>query len=336
EDEAAKAEEPPVEEPAEEPAPEPEPEPVAEEPTPAPTPVAEASEREPLPSLTPLEELPDDADVLKERFRDLERKFVEKAQEARAYEEALEAAHAGGGADDDGLGGFSDAVSGDLEQRVLDLQLVADEKTAEVLEKEDEIKALMREIDVLRSRSEENKDRAERERQAIAEDILKGHERLEVQKQEVAEAKAEVSEFETVNAELLLETEDLKERLGAMEHLLEVERAERGKLVRERLVSLRTEIERLENSNAELRTLVEAYEEKIDELDERVEELEGESEAHESLVSELREQLTKAQHERDTMVKTLRKKLQGLERKLELAKGENARARAAAEASTSS
>lgn len=314
--------------------PEPEPEPAA-------TLEVEASEppsapAEPLPTLTPKEELPDDVDLLKERYRDLERRLIEKTQEARAYEDALESASGGGGAYDDGLGdglgGLSDSVSGDLEARVLELQLAADEQAAAVLEKDEELKQLTRELEVLRERHEESRDRTERERQSIAEDILRGHERLEERKSEAASARAEVAEFEEVNAELLLETEELKEKLAAAEYLLEQERAERGQLVRQRLVDLRTEAERLEAANAELRTLVEAYEEKIDELDERVEEFEGESEAHDSLVVDLRQRLTKTEQERDVMVKTLRKKLQGLERKLERLQAENARARAAAEA----
>lgn len=314
--------------------PEPEPEPAAAVEVEASEPASAPAE--PLPTLTPKEELPDDVDLLKERYRDLERRLIEKTQEARAYEEALESASGGGGAYDDGLGdglgGLSDSVSGDLEARVLELQLAADEQAAAVLEKDEELKQLTRELEVLRERHEESRDRTERERQSIAEDILRGHERLEERKSEAASARAEVAEFEEVNAELLLETEELKEKLAAAEYLLEQERAERGQLVRQRLVDLRTEAERLEAANAELRTLVEAYEEKIDELDERVEEFEGESEAHDSLVVDLRQRLTKTEQERDVMVKTLRKKLQGLERKLERLQAENARARAAADA----
>ncbi|MBL4849443.1 MAG: FHA domain-containing protein [Planctomycetes bacterium] len=319
-----------------EPEPEPQPEPELQpepQPEPAPEPEPEPSQpAAPLPSLTPKDQLPDDLDLLKEQYRDLERRLIEKTQEARAYEEALESVSASSGLKDDGLGGLSDAVSGDLEGRVLELQLAADEQAAAVFEKDEEVKLLNRELEVLRSRHEDSRTRTERERQSIAEDILKGHERLEERKTEAASARAEVSQFEEVNAELLLETEELKEKLAASGYTLEQERAERGQLVRERLVSLRTEAERLETANAELRTLVEAYEEKIDELDERVEEFEGESEAHDSLVLDLRQSKAKTEQERDVMVKTLRKKLQGLERKLDRLQGENARARAAAEA----
>ncbi len=315
--------------PAPEPAPEPEPEPEV-----SPEILSEGAPAEPLPTLTPKDELPDDVDLLKEQYRDLERRLIEKTQEARAYEEALESASSGGFDEGlgDGLGGLSDSVSGDLESRLLELQLAADEQAAAVFEKDEELKQLNRELAVLRERHDESRDRTERERQSIAEDILRGHERLEERKSEAATARAEVAEFGEVNAELLLETEELKEKLSAAEYLLEQERAERGQLVRGRLVELRTEAERLEAANAELRTLVEAYEEKIDELDERVEEFEGEREAHDSLAVDLRQRLTKTEQERDVMVKTLRKKLQGLERKLEHLQAENARARAASEA----
>lgn len=312
-----------VAEPPKEDAPKPEPEVVAEPAASEP----EASDQ-PLPSLTPKDELPDDVDLLKERFRDLERRLIEKTQEAQAYEAALESA-SGAAPYDDGLGGLSESVSDELEARVLELQLAADEQAAVALEKDEELKQLTRELEVLRERHEETRDRTERERQSIAEDILRGHERLEARKSEAASAKAEVAQFEEANAELYLEAEELKEKLSAAEYLLEQERAERGQMVRQRLVDLRTEAERLEVANAELRTLVEAYEEKIDELDERLEEFEGESEAHDSLVVDLRQRLTKTEQERDVMVKTLRKKLQGLERKLERLQAENARARAA-------
>ena len=311
---------------------EPEPAAAADEPDEPEAPASAA--REPLPSLTSLDELPDDVSLLKDRFRELERRYLEKSQEARAYEEALEASSGGGEgtAYDDGLGGFSESVSSDLEARVLELQLFADEQTAAGLEKDEEIKQLRREAELLKERISESKDRTERERQSIAEDILRGHERLEERKSEAVEARAEVAEFEELNAELLLETEDLKEKLGTAQYVLEQERMQRGQMVRERLVELRAEAERLEAANAELRTLVEAYEEKIDELDERVEELEGESEAHDALVADLRNRVTKTEQERDVMVKTLRKKLQAQERKLERLQGEHARARASSEA----
>ena len=89
---------------------------------------------------------------------------------------------------------------------------------------------------------------------------------------------------------------------------------------------MRNETQRMEESNAEMRTLVEAYEEKIDELDERVEELEGETEALSTLVGDLRMDLAKVKKERETMVKTLRKKLKASETRVEEARAASARA----------
>jgi chromosome segregation ATPase len=138
-----------------------------------------------------------------------------------------------------------------------------------------------------------------------------------------------VARFEQVNSELLLETEELKEKLAALQYQLEQEQAGRGSLVRERTTGLQKDAERLEQSNAEMRTLAEAYEEKIDELDERVEELEGENEALENLLNETRAELGKVKNERETTVKTLRQKLKRLEDKAEELQGDRARAQAA-------
>ena len=307
-------------------------EPEAIEPAPSePEPVVAVAADSAAAGVEPLGELSDDADVLKGMLRDLHRRLAEKSQEAAALSEALEASAGGGGALDDGLGGYSEAVGDDLEARMLELQHAADEQTALILEKDEEITVLQRELSVLRDRQTGALDDVRREQEAMARDVLRGHEKAEAWRTEVDEAKAEVARFEQVNAELLLETEELKEKLEAQSYQLEQEQAQRGALVRERLVELRREVERLEQSNAEMRTLVEAYEEKIDELDERVEELEGENEAQQDLVKDVRDELAKVKTERDTMVKTLRKKVQALELKLERLKGESARALAAAE-----
>lgn len=288
------------------------------------------------PAATPASELPDDVDLLKERYRELERCYLEKAQEATALAEALEARGDAGGEDvggyDAGIGGYSESVSADLEVRILELQQIADEQTATLLEKDEVIRQLESQLGVLRERNQEALAGAKREQDAMAREYMRGHEKAEEWRQEVDEAKAEVARFEQVNAELVLEVEELNEKIEALRYQLDQEASRRGELVRERTVELRKEAERLEASNAELRTLVEAYEEKIDELDERVEEVEGENEAHETLVNDLREELEKTKQERDTMVKTLRKKVQSLESKVERLQGESARARAAAEA----
>jgi len=307
-------------------APEPEPEPEPE-PAPAPDPAPAAA------AAAAAAAVPDDLDLLKEQCRTLQRQLAEKTQEAQAYADALESqsASGGGGAYDDGLGGYSETASADLEVRILELQQIADEQTAQALEKDETIRALERELDVFRKKSATAIEDVKREQEAMARDVMRGHERLEEWRTEVDDARSEVARFEAINAELLLENEELKEKVEGLRYQIEQEASKRGELVRVRVVELRSEIERLENSNVELQTLVEAYEEKIDELDERVEEVEGENEAQQAVVEDLRDELAKAKHEAETRAKALRKKVQSLEMQVERLQGESARARAAAE-----
>jgi len=304
---------------------------VEEDAAPADAPAPEAG----LPGATapaePEEDLGDDPDVLRDAIRDLRRRLREKTQEAEALHAAVEAGAAGGGAAD--ATGYSATAADDLEGRILELRQIADEQTARALEKDEELQALRGELDRLKERTSESRDGAARERDAMGQEVIHAHEKLEEAKARVAEAEAEVARFEEVNAELLLENEELKERLEALDYKLEHDAAERGALVRERVTKLREETARMEQSNVEMRTLVEAYEEKIDELDERVEELEGENEALEQLVADLRADLTKAKHERETMVKTLRQKLKRAEQRLGEAQSQRTRAQAAAERS---
>lgn len=290
---------------------------------------AEAAEVEAAPPAKAPEpeaaELPADADLLKAMVLDLRRSLKEKTQEA----EALNAAIEGGAAGDMSAMGYAPSVQDDLETRNLELQQIADEKAAIVLEKDEEIRELSRQVSVLERRLEESKTAEERERDSMAGEVLRRDERVAEANTEVDQAKAEVARFEQVNSELLLETEELKEKLAAAQYRLEQEAAGRGSLVRERVAELQKDVERLEQSNAEMRTLVEAYEEKIDELDERVEELEGENEALQTVVTETRAELARSKTERETAVKTLRQKLKRLEDKAEELEGDRARAKAA-------
>lgn len=270
--------------------------------------------------------LPDDADQLKEVVRDLRRRLANKTQEAQALTEALESSAGAIGAG----GGYAPSVAEDLEARNLELQQIADEKAALVLERDEELGAMRRELDRLEQTIADARSAAEKQKDSMAGEVLRSHEKLEEWRDDVKTAKDEVARFEEVNSELLLENEELKERLAALQYQVEQQAADRGALVRERVKELQAEAERLEQSNAEMRTLVEAYEEKIDELDERVEELEGENEALEQLITELREELSRTKTERETMVKTLRQKLKRLEDRAEELEGDRARAQAAA------
>lgn len=288
---------------------------------------ADAAEAAKAPEPAPAEvvELPADPELLKAMVIDLRRSLKEKTQEA----EALNAAIEGGAAGDMGSMGYAPSVQDDLETRNLELQQIADEKAAIVLEKDEELRELTRQVSVLERRLSESKTAEERERDSMAGEVLRRDERVAEANTEVDTAKAEVARFEQVNSELLLETEELKEKLAAAQYRLEQEAAGRGSLVRERVAELQKDVERLEQSNAEMRTLVEAYEEKIDELDERVEELEGENEALQTVVTETRAELARSKTERETAVKTLRQKLKRLEDKTEELAGDRARAKAA-------
>ncbi len=284
----------------------------------------------PEPAPAEVVELPADPELLKAMVIDLRRSLKEKTQEADALHAALE----GGTVADRAMGdmgsmGYAPSVQDDLETRNLELQQIADEKAAIVLEKDEELRELTRQVSVLERRLSESKTAEERERDSMAGEVLRRDERVAEANTEVDTAKAEVARFEQVNSELLLETEELKEKLAAAQYRLEQEAAGRGSLVRERVAELQKDVERLEQSNAEMRTLVEAYEEKIDELDERVEELEGENEALQTVVTETRAELARSKTERETAVKTLRQKLKRLEDKAEELEGDRARAKAA-------
>ena len=97
------------------------------------------------------------------------------------------------------------------------------------------ISAKEKEVELLKGKSTDASKTANREHEAMARDILRGHEKAEEWKQEVEDARTEVTRFEEVNAELLLENEELKEKLDAMSYLLDQEHSRRGQLVRAEL-----------------------------------------------------------------------------------------------------
>lgn len=276
------------------------------------------------------EELADDPELLRGLVRQLRRQLREKTQEAKALEEALDARLAAAGPEDEEGGYLTPGARTDLEARLLELERQLDERTAESLEKSEELRLLADE----QARAAEARQRkagdVEREVDALSRQLLDTQERLAQAAQEVAAARAEAARYEQKNAELALEAEELQERVDALRHVSEEEAAARGALVRERVSDLRRETAKVLEQDARMRATVEAYEEKLDELDERVEELEGENEALERLVADLRAELTQARNERETTVKTLRQKLQRLEQRVEEVQQERARAEAAA------
>jgi hypothetical protein len=263
-----------------------------------------------------------DVALLQQAVRDLERQLAAKTQEADALVQALEAsAPAGGGG---ALAGYDEGLSEDFAGQVKGLEYQVQEEAAKVAERDEIIANLQGRIDDAKLSHEQELKRVKSEQSSVEESLEKAYTEI-ARLKKTLDKETNLEELEEANALLLDENETLKEELSGLKYVMEEEQSRRGELVRGRVSELRQEAQRMEESNAEMRTLVEAYEEKIDELDERLEELEGENEALEQLVEDTRGELSKTRKERETMVKTLRKKLKALELRLEESRAAQAR-----------
>jgi pSer/pThr/pTyr-binding forkhead associated (FHA) protein len=300
---------------------------VQEKATPPPPPVA------PTPSVAvaaPVGTL--DAGRLEAELRELRTKLARSDQENSALKKALDNLHAED--DKDAEGGYTPAdLESDLEGRNVELQHQADKLAVEVIE-------LQRAAKDAETASEREKKKLEAEiaaekkkRAAVEKEVQRLLEKKAESGKDEEKQKDELKTFEEANAQLVLENDELKERVEALKYTNEQEAARRGELVRQRVRELHEENRRLEESNAELRTLVEAYEEKIDELDERLESLEGENEQQGKLLDETRGELAKSKNERETMQKTLRQKVQRLEERVDELEAEKIRLKAQLEKS---
>ncbi|RMG06753.1 MAG: hypothetical protein D6731_25070, partial [Planctomycetota bacterium] len=260
-----------------------------------------------------------DPSLLAQTLQDLQRRLVSKTQEALALERALDAGAAASAPADAGgaVADYGVAVAEETESQVLALQQSLSEESARAFQLEEEVRALTARLGDAEQRHAAEIERLAKEKAAIEDNLEKAYTEIADLRRRLEESAGQ-TELEEANALLLDENEGLREEISALKVALEEERSKRGALVRERVASLRDETARMEHSNAEMRTLVEAYEEKIDELDERLEELEGENAALESLVGDLRAQLDKTEKERETMVRALRKKIKTLELRLEV------------------
>jgi hypothetical protein len=318
----------------------PEPEPVVADPEPEPVvadpePVA-AAPTEPGPEDEPLSS---DVNLLQQQVLDLRRKLGAKTQEADALTQALEGAGGtggGGGMDAMGamggamggaLGGYGDTIDDEYKNQILDLQATVQVESAKVFEREESIRALEGRIGTVKGKHQDEVKRLTAAGASTDHGLQRAYTELEQLKDQLAKSK-DLDELEEANANLLDDNETLRDELDGANFKAEEEHSARASIVRDRVTELRNETQRMEDSNAEMRTLVEAYEEKIDELDERVEELEGENEALETLVGDLRMDLAKVKKERETMVKTLRKKLKASEARVEEVRAAKARASA--------
>ncbi|MBI3724279.1 FHA domain-containing protein [bacterium] len=269
--------------------------------------------------------------ALEAELRDLRRKLQEKERENTALTKALEGS-TDEGVDSGAVAGYMPAdVESDLETRVVALQNQADDLQAKLLEKEqlEKDRETAHQDEVAKLKGETQAER--KKRNAVEKEVQRLLEAKEGATGDEKKRLEELRTYEEANAQLVLEHDELTERAEALKYQVHQEAGRRGELVRERVRELQRENRRLEESNAELRTLVEAYEEKIDELDERLEEIEGEQEALEKQLDESKQELSKLKNERETMQKTLRQKTQRLEQRVEELEGEKARLKAAGE-----
>jgi pSer/pThr/pTyr-binding forkhead associated (FHA) protein/predicted RNase H-like nuclease (RuvC/YqgF family) len=312
-----------------EPEPEPEPQPEVEREAPV---VAEPEEPEPevVAELEP-EPLSNDVNLLQQQIQDLRRSVASKSQEIDALTTALDGQPSGDDAMDPmlggALGGYGAAIDDGYRDKILDLQAQLQIEAAKVFEREETIRAIESRLKDAELGRDQELESLKANAASTNQSLARAYTEIATLKNDLAKSQ-DLEELEEANALLLDENETLKEELEGVRFKVEEEQSARGSLVRGRVTDLRAETQRMEESNTQMRTLVEAYEEKIDELDEHLEELEGENEALQTLVADLRADLAKAKKERETMVKTLRKKLKATEKRLDEARAKRARSQA--------
>lgn len=233
-----------------------------------------------------------------------------KADDAPAVDAALDEALEGTAAP-----AATAAAPGDFDAIIAEKDLRLDEQAVEIAE----LKELVRKL-------EERAGAAEVQAHQAQEDVLgrtsafdakvgEAEARRAEAKEEVDRLAAERDEAQERAAELVLEVDDLKEKIGILDYRLEQSDAKRGELVREKVREVQERCAKIEEEKAEQDKVIQAYEAKIDQLDERVEELEGENQEMEDLLDETRAKLKEEEAQRDLQTKTLKRKLaEALER----------------------
>jgi DNA repair exonuclease SbcCD ATPase subunit len=299
------------------PPPPPEPEP---EPEPAPPPPSPAAAKPAKGAV--------DADALLAELKDMKSRLSMRDKEVKELSAALDAAATGavGGAD---TGLYGDTAARELEATILELRQQNDAQTAGLLEKDELIGNLRKDLDQQKREYEGKLADERKKRGAVEREIQRKLEEKESDKGERKGLQTDLDDIRTANEKLVLENDELKDKVDGLTYRIEQEAARRGEMVRQRISEVQAENKRLEESNAELRTLVEAYEEKIDELDEKVEELEGEHEEVEKQLDETRDELSKAKAAKDAVEKTMRQRIQRLEERNEEVEAEIQRLRTA-------
>ena len=290
--------------------PEPEPEPALVEPVPAGRQVVDAAK-------------------LEAELAEMKARLARSDQENEALKKALDHLH---DSDEAKAPAYVTAdLESDLEGRTVELQEQADRLQVEIIEAKKAEKDAETEHARALEKLQAELAAEKKKRSAVEREVQRLLEAKEGATTVDNKRKEELGTYEDANAQLVLENDELKERVEALRFTIEQEAARRGELVRERVKDLTAENHRLEESNAELRTLAEAYEEKIDELDERLEELEGENEQLDKILEETRAELQKTKNERETMQKTLRQTVQRLEARVDALEAEKLRLESRAE-----
>lgn len=265
----------------------------------------------------------DEAKVAAE-LKELRARLTRSDQENAALKKALDNLHSED--DADARGGYTPAdLESDLEGRNVELQQQADKLQVELIELQRAQKDREAEHEREKKKLESDLTAERKKRGAVEKEVQRLLEQREGASTGDKQRADELKTYEEANAQLVLENDELKERVEALKYQIEQEAGRRGELIRERVRELHDENRRLEESNAELRSLVEAYEEKIDELDERLEELEGENEQVQKLLGETRAELAKSKKERETMQVTLRQRTQRLEERVDELEAEKLR-----------
>jgi pSer/pThr/pTyr-binding forkhead associated (FHA) protein/chromosome segregation ATPase len=299
------------------------------EPTPEPAPPPAARVAQPVVEPVLTGKQTGDVEKLEAELAEMKARLARSDQENSALKKALDHLH---DSDEAKAPAYVTAdLESDLEGRNVELQDQADKLQVELIElqkaNKDSETEHARALEKLQAELAAEK----KKRSAVEREVQRLLEAKEGAATDDKKRKAELGSYEDANAQLVLENDELKERVEALKFTIEQEAARRGELIRERVMDLTAENHRLEESNAELRTLVEAYEEKIDELDERLEELEGENEQFNKILEETRAELQKTKNERETMQKTLRQTVQRLEARVDELEAEKLRLRSQAE-----
>lgn len=191
-----------------------------------------------------------------------------------------------------------------------DKNVEVDNLSAELLETRELIETLQGKLTRINAQEEGRKSNAERRLESLENKIGEYVEQKHHAEKELAKFKKDYEDFEERVLALQAQCDDLTERNDIYAYRLEQADTKVGELVREKIADMQEMHDEIVQTNVQLTSLIQAYEEKIDEMDSRIEELEAETTELEQLLTEEREghEETRATAEREQ--RKLRKRLQ--------------------------